>query len=241
MRMQSRDDTGTGITTAGTTTAGLLRGTGLAAMAAGIIFAAIQPIHPPDVLASVTTGAWALITGFKLVMCFLFLVGLAGISVRQMARAGWLGLVGFGLFSLSWALQSGFVFAEVFLLPTLSQASPGLADSFPGIVNGSPGTMKIGAIVPAYAMVGILYLTGGLLFGLATLRAGVFPGRPAGLALVTPAAVLLPHEIQRLAAMPMGLAWPCALVRAAVKPAPHLNDTNPSPSVIRTAPKDQSR
>lgn len=57
----------------------LIRWTGLAAMAAGIIFAGIQPIHPADVLASVTTGAWALITSFKTAMCLLFLLGIMGI------------------------------------------------------------------------------------------------------------------------------------------------------------------
>ncbi len=36
-------------------TQNLIRWAGLAAMAAGIIFAGIQPIHPLDVLASVTT------------------------------------------------------------------------------------------------------------------------------------------------------------------------------------------
>ena len=40
------------------TVSGLLRGAGLAALAAGIIYAGIQPIHPPDALASVTTAAW---------------------------------------------------------------------------------------------------------------------------------------------------------------------------------------
>jgi hypothetical protein len=57
---------------------------------------------------------------------------------------------------------------------------------------------------------GILYLLGGLLFGIATLRARVLPRWPAGLlavaALLTPAAALLPHAIQRLAAIPVGLA-----------------------------------
>ncbi len=37
------------------TTPELIRWAGLSAMVAGIIFAGIQPIHPPDVLASVTT------------------------------------------------------------------------------------------------------------------------------------------------------------------------------------------
>jgi hypothetical protein len=73
--------------------------------------------------------------------------------------------------------------------------------------------MDIGALVPTYTAVGILYLFGGLVFGIATVRAGVLPHWPAILlavtALVTPAAVLLPHAVQRLAAIPMGvaLAW----------------------------------
>ncbi len=90
----------------------LIRWTGLAALVGGIIFAGIQPIHPPDVLASVTTGTWAIIISLKLLMCFLFLTGIAGLYARQAEEAGWLGLIGFVLFSASWALQSGFVFAD---------------------------------------------------------------------------------------------------------------------------------
>jgi hypothetical protein len=61
-------------------------------MVAGIIFAAIQPIHPPDVVSSVTTGAWAIITSLKTVMCLLLLLGIAGMYARQVKEAGWLGL-----------------------------------------------------------------------------------------------------------------------------------------------------
>jgi membrane protein implicated in regulation of membrane protease activity len=47
-------------------------------------------------------------------------------------------------------------------------------------------------------------------FGIATLRARVLPRWPAALlavaALLTPAAALLPHAIQRLAAIPVALA-----------------------------------
>jgi hypothetical protein len=53
-------------------------------------------------------------------------------------------------------------------------------------------------------------MLGGLLFGIATLRAGILPRWPAGLlavaAAVTPAAALLPHAQQRLAAVPVALA-----------------------------------
>lgn len=191
----------------------LIRWSGLSAIAAGVIFAAIQPIHPADVLASVTTPGWTIIMIFKLAMCFLFLFGFSGLYARQSEKAGWLGLAGFALVAIGWALQSGFVFVELFVLPVLAGAVPGYVDSFLGLVNGMPGEMAIGAIGPAYAVVGILYMLGGLVFGIATFRAGVLPRTPALLlaaaALLTPAAALLPHEIQRFAAVPVAaaVAW----------------------------------
>lgn len=57
-------------------TSDLIRWTGLAAIVAGIIFAGIQPIHPPDELSSVSTSAWAIITILKFALCFLLLGGL---------------------------------------------------------------------------------------------------------------------------------------------------------------------
>ena len=188
----------------------LIRWAGLAAMGAGIIFAAIQPIHPPDVLASVTTGAWAIITTLKFAMCLLFLVGITGIYARQVKEAGWLGLAGFVLFGLAWFLQTGYVFAEAFIVPVLATAAPQFIDAYLGVVNGTPGQMNIGVLPAMYGLLSILYLLGGLLFGIATFRARVLPRWPAGLlavaAAVTPAAVLLPHALQRLAAVPMGIA-----------------------------------
>ena len=56
-------------------------------------------------------------------------------------------------------------------------------------------------------------MLGGLLFGIATFRAGILPRWAAGLlavgAALAPVAALLPHELQRLVAVPMGfaLAW----------------------------------
>lgn len=189
----------------------LIRWTGLADMVAGVIFAGIQPIHPPDVLASVTTGAWTIIISLKFVMCLLFLIGIAGIYARQVKEAGWLGLAGFLLLGLCWWLQTGYVFTDLFILPVLANEAPQFVESFLGIVNpGSPVEMNIGALPAAYGLIGISYMLGGLLFGIATLRAGILPRWPAGLlavaATVTPAAALLPHEIQRLAAIPVGLA-----------------------------------
>jgi hypothetical protein len=61
--------------------------------------------------------------------------------------------------------------------------------------------------------VGVAYMLGGLLFGLATFRAGVLPRWAGGLlavaAALTPLAALLPHHIQRFAAIPVALALAC--------------------------------
>ena len=195
------------------TASNLIRWSGLAAVAAGIIFAGIQPIHPPDFLPSVTTPAWAIIITLKWVMCLFFLVGITGLYARQVKESGWLGLAGFLLLILSWWLQTAYVFAEDFILPVLATASPKFVDSFLGIVNQHPGEMNIGPLPAIYGLLGICYMLGGLLFGIATFRAAVLPRWPAGLlavaATVTPAAALLPHEIQRFAAVPVAvaLAW----------------------------------
>ena len=188
----------------------LIRWSGLSAMGAGIIFAVIQPIHPPDVVSSVTTGAWAIITSLKTVMCLLLLLGIAGIYARQVKEAGWLGLAGFLLFGLGWALTTAFVFAETVIMPPLASVAPKFVDGFLGVAASRASEVDLGAIPALWALAGILYLLGGLLFGIATFRAGILPRWAGGLlavtAALTPLAALLPHDIQRLAAMPMGLA-----------------------------------
>src|SRR5689334_20623239 len=114
----------------------LIRWTGLAAMAAGIIFASIQPIHPLDVLASVTTPRWVIIQSFKTAMCLLGLVGMAGLYTRQAKAVGKLGLAGYILFSLFYALTMGFTFAEAFILPLIATEAPKFVAGFLGIING---------------------------------------------------------------------------------------------------------
>ena len=189
----------------------LIRWTGLAALAAGLIFAGIQPLHPPDVVASVTTGEWAIITPLKTAMCLLLLIGITGIYARQVNEAGWLGLAGFLVLIVCWWIQTAFVFAEAFIAPPLASTAPGFVDGLLGISYGHTGGTDLGALPAIYSLgVGIPYMLGGLLFGIATLRARVLPRWPAGLlavaALLTPAAALLPHAVQRLAAIPVALA-----------------------------------
>jgi len=190
----------------------LFRWAGVAAMLAGIIFAAIQPFHPLDVLESVTTTRWAIIQSLKVAMCIFGLFGLTGLYARQAHAAGWLGLAGYLLLSLFYMLMLPFVFAEAFLLPLLATQAPTFVEGFLGIFNGRPVQANLGAVPLLYLLAGLAgYLLGGLLFGVATLRAGILPRWGAGLlafAAVSPMLLspLLPHPLDRLLALPMGLA-----------------------------------
>lgn len=188
----------------------LMRWSGLAAIAAGLIFAGIQPVHPPDTVSSVSTTAWALITPTKVVMCLLFLVGWTGLYATQVKESGWLGLAGFIGLSLCWALQLAFIFAEAFIMPLLATTDPKFVDGYLGIAAGRSSDVNLGALPALYAFVGILYVLGGVVFGIATVRARVLPRWPAVLlaaaSLLTPAAALFPHQIQRFAAVPVAVA-----------------------------------
>ncbi len=189
----------------------LIRLAGLSAMAAGILFIVIQIIHPIDVLSSVITARWAIVHYLGVSMCLFGLLGLTGLYARQVERAGWLGLAGYLLFSLFYALTAAFQFAEAFISPLLATEAPKFVEGFLGIVTGHASEINLGALPAVYAVTGVLYMLGSLLFGIATLRAGILPRWAAGLlAFAGPLSALvvalLPHPLDRMAAVPMGLA-----------------------------------
>jgi len=188
----------------------LIRWAGLSAMAAGIIFVVTQPLHPPDVLSSVTTARWAIVHIFSTAMCFLALLGITGLYARQVEEAGWLGLVGYLVFSLFWALQAPYGFAEALFLPQLTTVAPEVVQGWLAMIVGPARGVNLGALATVYQVGTLLYILGGLLFGIATLRAGILSRWAAGLLtvapLVAPVGALLPGELQRIAAVPMGLA-----------------------------------
>ncbi|GAB4433976.1 MAG: hypothetical protein OHK0015_23310 [Chloroflexi bacterium OHK40] len=190
----------------------LIRWAGVSMMLAGLIFAAIQPFHPLDVLESVTTTRWVLIQSLKTAMCAFGLFGLTGLYARQASDAGWLGLAGYLLFSLFYLITLPFAYAEAVLLPLLAAEAPTFVQGFLGIFNGSSVAMDLGALPALYAIAGLGgYVLGGLVFGVATVQAGVLPRWPAILlagAAVSPLLLsgLLPHPLDRILAVPMGVA-----------------------------------
>ena len=107
------------------TNSNLIRWAGLSAVVGGCLFVGIQPVHPPEILSSFTTSTWAIVHYVGVAMCFLILLGITGIYARQVEESGWLGLAGFLLFGLMWALTAAFQFAEGLIVPLLVTDAPG--------------------------------------------------------------------------------------------------------------------
>jgi hypothetical protein len=195
-----------------TTASNLIRWAGLSVIGAGLLFVVIQTIHPLDVLSSVTTTRWAIVHYLGVAMSFFGLLGITGIYARQVEKAGWLGLAGYLLFSLFYAVTMAFQFIEAFISPVLATEAPQFVEGLLGIASGHATEFNLGALPMVYNLTGFVgYMLGGLLFGIATFRAGILPRWAGGLlavGVVLPlvATGLLPHPLDRIFAVPVGLA-----------------------------------
>lgn len=192
------------------TPSALTRAAAVAAMLAGLIYVVIQPLHPSDHLEAVTSTTWFVVHSLSLTMAVLGLVGVTGIYLRQVRESGPLGLVGYGLFGLFFVLQAAFTFAEAFIAPLAAVNSPELTEDLVGLFAGHTAQTDLGALA-AVPFVGVVfYVVGGVVFGVALLRARVL-SRWASIFLIaasaiTPLAGVVPDEAQRLLAIPVGLA-----------------------------------
>lgn len=192
----------------------LLRWTGLSAVAAGALFVAIQPIHPPDTLVSVASGRWAVVHYATLVMTILFIVGVTGIYLRQVEETGWLGLVGVLTLNLALLITGMMVFVEAFISPVLAGRDPQYVRGLLGMVSGEGSQVDLGSIAMLWSVSGVLFPLGCLVFGIAVMRAHVLSRLAAAVfAFGLPVAVivvsLLPDDLHRVGAVPVGvgLAW----------------------------------
>jgi hypothetical protein len=181
-------------------------------MLSGLLFILIQAIHPLDVLSSVTTTRWAIVHYLGVAMAFFGLLGITGIYARQVEAAGWLGLAGYLLYSLFWAFTLAFQFIEALISPVLATAAPQFVEGFLGIVTGGASEINLGALPTVYMLTGFVgYLLGGLLFGIATFRAGILPRWAGGLLAIgvllpIVGSSLVPHPFDRIFAVPVGVA-----------------------------------
>lgn len=188
----------------------LFRAAALCAVLSGLIYIGIQFIHPEETLAAVSTDAWMIVGLLTTAFAALGLVGISGIYLRQNEETGILGLVGYIALGLFFLLTVAFTFAEALVLPLVVGAAPGFVENFNGIFNGVGTDGSLGALESVGTVAGVLYLAGGALFGIALLRAKILWSWAAiswiAGAVIAPLASLVPHEVGRFAAIPVGVA-----------------------------------
>ncbi|MEJ7771084.1 MAG: hypothetical protein WKF51_04235 [Geodermatophilaceae bacterium] len=109
---------------------------------------------PPGIIASVLALAGV----------FALVVGVIALYAAQSATFGRLGLSGVLLALFGATLTLGGIWSQVFVVPGLHQAAPDV------LADGGLTTVLIGFVV-SYSLLGL----GGLLFGIASLRAAVLP------------------------------------------------------------------
>jgi hypothetical protein len=196
-----------------TTAPNLIRLSGLSAVAAGVLFVFVGLLHPAETPPAVATGLWAIVHVLAFAVSFFGVLGMVGIYARQAEEVGWLGLIGFLLFGLWLALAAGYTFFEALIFPLLATEAPAFTAGFLGMFTGSTGGTDVGVLGTLWTLTGVLYMLGPLLFGIATLRAGILPRAAAAVfgfgAVSSLAFALLPHELEPLATVPVGigLAW----------------------------------
>ncbi len=142
----------------------LYRASGLALLLGAVLVIIGLPlsfVFPPDTpIALAMIGVWT--SGAVLLQ-----LGLPGIVARQASRAGWLGFIGF-------LLTSFFAVTDLTIFPWLDVHAPQVSAQF----------FTANSAVNVYiAVASSLFAVGGVLLGMATMRARVFP-QWAGLLLI---------------------------------------------------------
>ena len=192
------------------TTTTLTRAAGLSAVAAGLLFCAVQIGHPNVDLALVTTTEWKVRQTVKVVMATLSLAGITGIYLRQVKQTRVLGLIGYLTFAVGYLIMLSNEVIGLVVIPSIAGSSPGyVSDVLLAATLGHPAG-DIGLMQPLSAAGGFTFIGGGLLFGIALFRANIL-ARWAAVVLAagsvaTIAIPLLPQVNQRLFAIPTGIA-----------------------------------
>ena len=191
------------------TTTKLMRAAGLAAVAGGLLYIAVQFRHPHLDAAFATTTEFAVRETIKITMTVLSLVGITGIYLRQVKQTGVLGLIGYVLLGLGYLVIMTVQVIGLFVLPSLAASQPGYVnDVFAVVISGTP----IGDIgrIDMLIQGGITYIVGGVIFGVALFRANILPRWAAALlsvgALATPVTSLVAETTQRLFVLPVAVA-----------------------------------
>lgn len=166
----------------------------------GIVLPETDPANP--------TARYLILETLRVLTPALGLLAIAGLYAGQVEPAGKPGLVGYLLAFSGVLMVFGLEFSFAYLFPVFAIGTPEfVAQLDAGQVE--PG----GPIMVVFILVDVVFLTGFLLFGIATLRAGVFPRAAATLMLAGAIALaisdFLPDFVGSTSELLMGLgfAW----------------------------------
>ena len=101
------------------------------------------------------------------------LVGITGIYLRQIEKMGVLGLIGYLIYGAFFLLVIGYSFIEVFVLPQLADDAPRWVSDSLALFANEPIEGDLGPLKALNPIAAVMYLFGGLLFGIALYRARI--------------------------------------------------------------------
>ncbi len=193
------------------TTAKLTQAAGICAATAGAIFVGVQIKHPAFTVQAFTDGInWHVRSIAKLVMSALAVAGLTGMYLHQRRRVGRLGLVGYVTFVVGYLLMSSVEAIAAFVLPGEAHSRPGYVNDVLRASAGLNTAGDIGAMQTLLALMGVTYMAGALLFGIALFRARVLARWAAALLALGAVGIaslkFLPASFDRPMAIPVGVA-----------------------------------
>jgi hypothetical protein len=161
-------------------------------------------------VATVATTEWVIRSCAKMIMAALALAGITGMYLRQVRQTGKLGLAGYVVFSIGYLLMFATETIGTFVLPNLTSSNPHFVNDVVVAAFGDTPSGSIGSLSTFFAVSGLFYIGGGLMFGIALFRARVLARWAAALLAVSTAALaslaVLPDPFNRPMAVPVGVA-----------------------------------
>jgi hypothetical protein len=167
----------------------VIRWSGIAAVLAGVVLILVElmellAVDIENLSAEAVTGAFAFWAGLTLLSMVLLSLGLVGIYSHQLEAMGVLGLAGFLVAFFGTALAAGVSWALLFVVPLA-----------PAVLG-----------TPWFELSFLLFALGWVLFGVATLRARVFP-RAAAVLLIIGAVLLVTPLPARALVLGVAVTW----------------------------------
>jgi len=173
----------------------LMRWAGLAALASAVLsivgdlLRLFVDVESPQ---TVTTASYALVFLLYLLSGALLLLGLVGLYTSQSEQTGILGLIGFLAAFFGTVLLAGALWFELFITPALAAEAPRLAQAELGLAG--------------FILVFLFGAVGWVLFGIATLRAQVYPRWAAVLLIVGGVVAFFPVPLAGII-FSVAIAW----------------------------------